>query len=116
MSTFKPLASKTAQQLWPRTSAKSANRIRRPPYPGARSTPTVDGNLLYALGSDGDLVCVDDAKGKINVAKESASPISVASPAFGRTPNRRSLMATRSSSRPAAKKPPCVALNKKTAR
>jgi outer membrane protein assembly factor BamB len=31
----------------------------QPPYPGARSTPTVDGDLIYALGSNGDLVCLE---------------------------------------------------------
>src|SRR5262245_35565662 len=32
---------------------------------GPRSTPTADGNYLYALGGQGDLVCVDtSAKGK----------------------------------------------------
>jgi outer membrane protein assembly factor BamB len=35
------------------------------PYLGPRSTPTVDGNRLYALGSDGDLACLDIAKGQI---------------------------------------------------
>jgi outer membrane protein assembly factor BamB len=35
-----------------------------PQYPGARSTPTVEGELLYALGSDGDLVCLEIASGK----------------------------------------------------
>jgi outer membrane protein assembly factor BamB len=34
-------------------------------FPGARSTPTVDGDLLYALGSDGDLACVKIADGAI---------------------------------------------------
>lgn len=34
-------------------------------YPGPRSTPTVDGDRLYALGLSGDLVCVDAVKGKI---------------------------------------------------
>jgi outer membrane protein assembly factor BamB len=34
-------------------------------YPGPRSTPTVDGNRIYALGSDGDLVCLDTAQGDI---------------------------------------------------
>ncbi len=34
-------------------------------YPGARSTPTVDGDLLFALGSAGDLVCLETATGKV---------------------------------------------------
>jgi outer membrane protein assembly factor BamB len=28
-----------------------------PSYPGVRSTPTVDGDAIYVLGSDGDLIC-----------------------------------------------------------
>jgi outer membrane protein assembly factor BamB len=36
-----------------------------PQYPGSRSTPTVDGANLYALGSDGDLVCLETATGKL---------------------------------------------------
>jgi outer membrane protein assembly factor BamB len=31
---------------------------------GPRGTPTVDGDLLYALSSEGDLVCLDAATGK----------------------------------------------------
>ena len=31
--------------------------------------PTVDGKMLYALGSDGDLACMDIAKGKIRWTK-----------------------------------------------
>jgi outer membrane protein assembly factor BamB len=34
-------------------------------YPGARSTPTVDGDRLYALSSDGDLACLETKTGKI---------------------------------------------------
>jgi outer membrane protein assembly factor BamB len=33
-------------------------------YGGPRSTPTVDGDLLYAIGTDGDLVCLETATGK----------------------------------------------------
>lgn len=33
-------------------------------YGGPRGTPTVDGDRVYALGSDGDLVCVQAATGK----------------------------------------------------
>ena len=38
-------------------------------YPGSRSTPTVVGDLLYALGSDGDLICMETAGGKIRWKK-----------------------------------------------
>jgi outer membrane protein assembly factor BamB len=44
-----------------------------PSYPGPRCTPTVDGDRVYALGSDGDLVCVDTAgkeKWRKNLTKD----------------------------------------------
>jgi len=33
-------------------------------YAGPRGTPTVDGDLLYAIGTEGDLVCLETATGK----------------------------------------------------
>ena len=43
-------------------------------YSKARSTPTVDGDFIYALGSDADLVCLETGSGKIrwqkNIKKE----------------------------------------------
>jgi outer membrane protein assembly factor BamB len=33
-------------------------------YGGPRSTPTIDGALLYAVGTEGDLVCLDTSTGK----------------------------------------------------
>ncbi|MGL4550965.1 MAG: PQQ-binding-like beta-propeller repeat protein, partial [Gemmataceae bacterium] len=36
-----------------------------PNYPGPRSAPTVDGGRVYALGSDGDLVCAEADTGKL---------------------------------------------------
>jgi hypothetical protein len=33
-------------------------------YGGPRGTPTVDGELVYAIGSEGDLVCLEAATGK----------------------------------------------------
>jgi outer membrane protein assembly factor BamB len=33
-------------------------------YGGPRATPTVDGELVYAIGTDGDLVCLETATGK----------------------------------------------------
>src|SRR5205809_6044515 len=49
---------------WQTTVGKVGNPNQMPPYPGSRSTPTVDGDRVYALGSDGDLVCLDAATGK----------------------------------------------------
>lgn len=40
-----------------------------PQYPGTRSTPTVDGDKVYALGSDGDLACLDAKSGSIRWSK-----------------------------------------------
>lgn len=40
-----------------------------PAYPASRSTPTIEGELLYALSSDGDLACLDTATGKIRWQK-----------------------------------------------
>ena len=37
--------------------------------PGPRCTPTVNGRLVYALGTEGDLVCLDAAKGTIRWKK-----------------------------------------------
>lgn len=43
-------------------------------YSKSRSTPTVDGDYLYALGSDGDLACLETKSGKLlwqkNLKKE----------------------------------------------
>lgn len=33
-------------------------------YGGPRGTPTVDGDLLYAIGTEGDLVCLETATGR----------------------------------------------------
>ena len=52
------------KEAWTVRVGKVGNPDQRPPYPGSRSTPTVDGDALYALGSDGDLVCLEAASGK----------------------------------------------------
>jgi outer membrane protein assembly factor BamB len=58
------LAVKDGKQLWSTRLGKVGNPDQQPSYPAARSTPTVDGALLYALGSDGDLACLETATGK----------------------------------------------------
>lgn len=55
--------------LWQAPIGKVGNPNQMPNYPGARSTPVVDGKLIYALGSDGDLVCLEAAAGKLRWRK-----------------------------------------------
>jgi outer membrane protein assembly factor BamB len=54
---------------WSTRIGKVGNPDQQPNYPAARSTPTVDGALLYALGSDGDLACLEIATGKVRWQK-----------------------------------------------
>src|SRR5438067_11321634 len=53
------LAVQDGRQVWATKIGKVGNPEQQPNYPGARSTPTVDADRLYALGSDGDLVCLE---------------------------------------------------------
>ena len=59
------LSVKDGSQIWQTHIGKVGKPDQKPSYPGARSTPTIDGKMLYALGSGGDLACMDIAKGKI---------------------------------------------------
>src|SRR5262249_37383949 len=62
------LEEKTGKEIW----SAALGRVGRnfgPQYPGTRSTPTVDGDLLYCLSSDGDLVCLESAGGKVKWQK-----------------------------------------------
>ena len=62
--------------IWTTRVGNVGNPNQNPPYPKARSTPTIDGNYLYAFGSDGDIACLELKTGKIrwtkNVRKEFA--------------------------------------------
>ena len=60
---------KDGKQAWSTRIGKVGNPNQEPSYPAARSTPTVDGELLYALGSDGDLVCLERATGQVRWQK-----------------------------------------------
>ncbi|HJP93645.1 MAG TPA: PQQ-binding-like beta-propeller repeat protein [Pyrinomonadaceae bacterium] len=55
--------------IWTTRVGNVGNPKQDPNFPKARSTPTVDGNLLYALGSDGDLACLEAKTGKIRWSK-----------------------------------------------
>jgi outer membrane protein assembly factor BamB len=56
------LSVKDGAEVWA-TRIGKVGRNRGPQYPGTRSTPTVDGDRLYVLGSDGDLACLEKDKG-----------------------------------------------------
>ena len=57
-------SAKNGQRIWSNHIGKVGNPKQEPNYPAARSTPTVEGKVLYALGSDGDLVCLETTTGK----------------------------------------------------
>lgn len=52
-----------------RTKVGAVAKNEGPQYPGCRSTPSVVGNDLYTLGSDGDLVCLDAKTGVLKWTK-----------------------------------------------
>jgi len=56
--------------LWKTRLGKVGNPDQQPSYPASRSTPVVDGNRVYALGSDGDLACLDIADGTVRWRKQ----------------------------------------------
>ena len=76
------------KQLWATKLGAVGKPNQRPSYPGSRSTPTADGDRIYALGSDGDLVCLDK-DGKVvwhkNLVKDLGGSLSLCSsaPGFG---------------------------------
>src|SRR5262245_6402770 len=51
------LAVKDGQRVWATRLGKVGNPDQKPNFPAARSTPTVEGQFLYALSSDGDVAC-----------------------------------------------------------
>lgn len=61
----KALNATNGQVLWATRIGKVGNPNQKPSYPAARSTPTVDGEMLYVLGSDGDLVCLKAKSGEV---------------------------------------------------
>jgi outer membrane protein assembly factor BamB len=68
------LSTQDGKPIWTTRVGNVGNPNQNPPYAKARSTPTVDGSLIYALGSDGDLACLETKSGKIrwqkNIRKE----------------------------------------------
>jgi outer membrane protein assembly factor BamB len=58
------LSAKDGKKLWSAAIGKVGNPEQQPSFPGARSTPSVDGDAVYALSSDGDLASLDINTGR----------------------------------------------------
>ena len=63
------LSATDGKKIWSTTIGKVGNPAQQPNYPAARSTPTVDGDSIYALGSDGDLAALETSSGKLKWKK-----------------------------------------------
>ena len=63
------LSTQDGKVIWTTRVGNVGNPNQNPPYPKARSTPTVDANFIYALGSDGDIACLEAKSGKLRWSK-----------------------------------------------
>lgn len=63
------LSTQDGKPIWTTRVGNVGNPNQNPPYAKARSTPTIDGDFIYALGSDGDLACLEAKSGKIRWQK-----------------------------------------------
>ena len=63
------LSTADGKVIWTTRVGNVGNPDQNRQYPKARSTPTIDGDYLYALGSDGDLACLETKTGKIRWTK-----------------------------------------------
>ncbi|MGO9115255.1 MAG: PQQ-binding-like beta-propeller repeat protein, partial [Thermoguttaceae bacterium] len=107
------LAIADGKRIWSTRLGKVGKPDQNPNFPAARSTPTVDGAMLYALGSDGDLACVETATGTIRWQKNLSSEFNgkPGSWAYAESPliDGGALICT-----PGGSEATIVALNKKT--
>lgn len=63
------LSTQDGKPIWTTRVGNVGNPDQNPHFPKARSTPTVDGDFIYALGSDGDLACLEAKSGQIRWQK-----------------------------------------------
>jgi outer membrane protein assembly factor BamB len=102
---------KTGEKLW--ETEVGAVRAGGGGYPGPRCTPTVDGSVLYALGLNGDLLCINVNDGSVVWRKDLAKDFKgrVGGWGYSESPlvDGDKLIAT-----PGGSEAPIVALNKKS--
>ncbi|MFN0101448.1 MAG: PQQ-binding-like beta-propeller repeat protein [Bryobacteraceae bacterium] len=59
------LAVADGSAVWAARIGGVGNPNQQPPYPMARSTPSLDGDKVYVFSSDGDLACLRAATGEV---------------------------------------------------
>ena len=57
------------KRAWSTKLGNVGNPKQNPSFPAARSTPTVESDSLYALGSDGDIAAIERGNGKLRWKK-----------------------------------------------
>jgi outer membrane protein assembly factor BamB len=72
------LDARTGREIWKYSYPASSMQ-----YPGPRATPTVDGNFLYTLSSDGQLSCFSADKGKKQWQRNIAADFGARPPNWG---------------------------------
>jgi outer membrane protein assembly factor BamB len=77
------LETEGGKPLWATRIAPANFSIGQQAQAGSASTPTVDGNRLYALGESGDLVCLQVADGKLLWKKNLVSDFGGRVPGWG---------------------------------
>ena len=107
------VSARDGKRIWSTRVGNVGQPNQMPRFPAARSTPTVEGDVLYALGSDGDLACLDTDSGKIRWRKHLRSDFGgkPGTWAYAESPliDGDTLVAT-----PGGSEATLVALNKKT--
>ena len=63
------LDTRDGKRIWSTRLGNVGNPNQQPNFPTARSTPTLEGDLLYAQSSDGDVVCLDAKTGNVRWKK-----------------------------------------------
>lgn len=63
------ISASDGKRVWRTRLGNVGQPNQMPNFPAARSTPTVEGGVLYALSSDGDLACLDTGSGEIRWRK-----------------------------------------------
>jgi outer membrane protein assembly factor BamB len=57
------------KRVWTAKLGNVGNPKQNPSFPAARSTPTVENDAVYALGSDGDLAAIERSTGQVRWQK-----------------------------------------------